>query len=239
MPIPRILNSWPLILAFGGVAACLLAAADQASWTTKPMEQWTDDDAVQVLAKSPWVGIVHPGIVRDLSPDERREGGNFSADVGHGVGLAGIDIFNPTKMKEAIAKAHAKPDPGTFYARWASAAPLRAAEKKLGDLDAPASDDKYYTIVVYDIPTPRRMNISNELKDIASLKRENKKDIKPSKVVIVRKDEMLADVIYQFKRTVEITGRDSYVAFAAQIDRLVLWQVFYPQQMELRGKLEL
>jgi hypothetical protein len=226
---------WPAL----GLACCAAVWAVDSTWKTKPPEQWSDDDAVAVLAKSPWVGIVHPDIVRDLSPDERREGGNFEADVGHGVGLAGIDIFNPTRMKEAIAKAHAKPDPGTFYVRWASARPIRAAEKKLGDLDAPAADDKYYTIIVYDIPTPSRMNISNELKDIASLKRENKKDIKPSKVIIVRKDETLADVIYQFRRSVEITSRDSYVGFAAQIDRLVLWQVFYPQQMLIQGRMEL
>jgi hypothetical protein len=222
-----------------GLAICLNLAADEGSWKSKPVEQWGDDDAVQVLAKSPWVGIVHPEIVRDLSPDERRQSGNFEADPGHGVGLAGINIFNPTKMKEAIAKAHAKPDPGTFYVRWASAGPIRAAEKKLGDLDAPATDEKYYTIVVYDIPTPSRMNIENELKGIASLKRENKKDIKPAKVIIVRKDETLADVIYQFRRSVEITGKDSYVGFAAQIGRLVLWQVFYPQQMQMKGHLEL
>ena len=204
------------------------------------MEQWDQEDAKQLLADSPWVKSVQLEIVRDLSPDERRASGNLTADAGKGVGLAGLaGILGSSKGDAAIARAHAKPDPGTFYVRWASAAPMRAAEKKLGDLDAPASDDKYYTIIVYDIPTPRRINISNELKDIASLKRENKKDIKPAKVVIVRKDEMLADVIYQFKRTVEITGRDSYVAFAAQIDRLVLWQVFYPQQMEIRGKLEL
>jgi len=221
------------------LAICINLGADEGSWKSKPVEQWGDDDAVQVLAKSPWVGIVHPEIVRDLSPDERRQSGNFEADPGHGIGLAGIDIFNPTRMKEAIAKAHAKPDPGTFYVRWASASPIRAAEKKLGDLDAPATDDKYYTIVVYDIPTPQRMNIESELKGVASLKRENKKDIKPAKVIIVRKDETLADVIYQFRRSVEITGKDSYVGFAAQIGRLVLWQVFYPQQMQMKGRLEL
>lgn len=229
---------YPWVLPACAVACMAVLAADE-SWKTKPVQQWSDDDAVQVLAKSPWVGVVHPDIVRDLSPDERRESGNMEADIGHGVGLAGIDIFNPSKMKEAIARAHAKPDPGTFYVRWASAAPVRAAEKILGDLDAPASDDKYWTIVVYDIPTPNRMLIAAELKDIASLKREKKKDLKPSKVVIVRKDETLADVIYQFKRSVEITKRDSYVGFAAQIGRLVLWQVFYPQQMQMQGKLEL
>jgi hypothetical protein len=226
-----------------GVAVCLAAGlaawAEEGSWKSKPAEQWSDDEAVQVLAQSPWVGMVHPQIVRDLSADERRQSGNFEADPGHGVGLAGIDIFNPTRMKEAIAKAHAKPDPGTFYVRWVSARPIRAAEKKLGDLDAPAADDKYYTIVVYDIPTPRRMNIESELKGIASLKRENKKDIKASKVTIVRKDETLADVIYQFRRTVEITGKDAYVGFSAQIERLVLWQVFYPPQMQMQGRLEM
>jgi hypothetical protein len=243
MTIRRAAKSLALLLAAGCLAASLGAWADEGSgsapWKIRPVEQWSPEDAKLVLADSPWAGSVQPQIVRDLSPDERRQSGNYEADIGHGVGLAGINIFNPTRMKEAIAKAHAKPDPGSFYVRWASASTVRAAEKKLGDLDAPATDDKYYTIVVYDIPTPSRMNIESELKGIASLKREHKKDIKPSRVIVVRKDETLADVIYQFRRSEEITNKDSYVGFAAQIERLVLWQVFYPQQMQVQGRLEL
>ncbi len=227
-----------LILSASCVLVALAAWADEGDWKTKSVDKWNEDDARQVLAESPWVGLVHPQIVRDLTPDERRESGDLQADPGHGVGLAGIGIFGPARAREAIAKAHAKPDPGTFEVRWESANPVRAAEVKVADQDAPSIDSNYYTIVVYNIPTPKDWSTA-KLRGVASLKRENKKDLKPSRVAIVRKAEGRANVIYEFRRSVEITKKDAYVGFAAQIGRLVLWQVFYPQQMEMQGRLEL
>lgn len=244
MPFPRILKSWPLLLPAACAAACLFAWAsfawaDGGSWKNKPLDQWDQDDAKQLLADSPWVGSVHPEIVRDLSPDERRASGNMEADIGKGVGLAGTGIFGAARAREAIARAHAKPDPGNFLVLWESARPVRAAEHKLGEPDPPVAESDYYKIVVYNIPTPKRWNIEKELRGIAALKREKKKDLKPSRVQIVFREEGKADVIYLFRRSVEITKKDSYVGFSAQIGRLVLWQVFYPPQMLIQGRVEL
>jgi hypothetical protein len=60
------------------LSAVLLLAADSAwaedlSWKDKPIPQWNEDDAKQVLTDSPWVKVDTPQNVRDLSPDERRE----------------------------------------------------------------------------------------------------------------------------------------------------------------------
>ncbi len=239
MPIRRVLKSWPHLLAASAVATCLIAPADQASWKNKPVAQWNEEDAKQVLADSPWAKAVQLRIVRDLSPDERRASGDMEADVGKGVGLAGIGLLGPAKAREAIARAHAKPDPGKVLVRWESARPVRAAELAVKDTDAPALDNDYYTIVVYNVATPKKWNLANELKGIAALKRDKQKDLKPSRVLIVRKEEGLANVIYLFRRSVEITKKDAYVAFSAQIGRLVLWQVFFPQEMQVQGQLEL
>src|SRR5271155_6262152 len=86
--------------------AVLLTAADTAdpSWKDKPLPQWNVEDAKQVLTDSPWVKVVTPQNIRDLSPDERREGGNMEASVGKGVGLAGIGLLGPRRQAEALAR---------------------------------------------------------------------------------------------------------------------------------------
>src|SRR5580704_10668158 len=93
-----------LILCALPLAAVLIAA--DSSWKDKPVSQWTADDGKQVLTDSPWVKQVTPQNVRDLSPDERREGGNMEAGIGKGVGLAGLGILGPRRQAEAIARAH-------------------------------------------------------------------------------------------------------------------------------------
>jgi hypothetical protein len=230
----RMLKFSPLLLS-----ACLIASADDPSWKSKPVEQWDQTDAKQLLTESPWVKSVHLQRVRDLSPDERRDGGNMEAGIGKGVGLAGIGLFGPTKAAEAIRRAHEKPDPGNVMVRWESARPVRVAERKSGETDAPAVDAEYYAIAVYNVPTPKRWGLASELRGVASLKRAKKKDMKPARVLILRKDDDLATVVYLFRRSVEISKRDGWVSFSAQIGRLVVWQPFSTQEMQIRGELEL
>jgi hypothetical protein len=211
-------------------------------WKNKRIEQWTPEDAKQVLADSPWVKSVQLQIVRDLSPDERRMGGNMEADMGKGIGLSGLTgVFSTSRANEAIARAHAKPDPGKVVVHWETARPVRAAEALVGDKDAPEVADNYYAVVVYDVLTPKRWNIERELRGIAALKLYKEKDLKPARVVIIRKDpeDERANVVYLFPRSVEITKKDPWVGFHAQIDRLVIWQPFYPQEMQIQGQLEL
>jgi hypothetical protein len=225
------------------LAVVALTAADSSrpdpSWKDKPIPQWSEEDAKQVLADSPWVKQITPQNVRDLSPDERREGGNMEASVGHGVGLAGLGILGPRRQAEAIARAHYKPTPDAVVIRWESALPVRAAEQKVGETGAPTLDSDHYAIVVYDILTPKRYNLARELKGIAFLKRDTKKDIKPSHVEILRQDDGKATIVYLFPRTAEISKRDGRLLFMAQIGRLFVSQFFYTEQMQLQGQLEL
>jgi len=213
-------------------------AADS-SWKERPIPQWNEEDAKQVLADSPWVKYVTPQPLRDLSEAERRDSGNWEASVGHGVGLAGTGLFGRRRAAEAIARAHAKPPLGTVLVRWESALPIRAAEQKTGETGVPTVDRDHYAIAVYDIPTPNRWNLANELKGVAFLKRDKKKNLKPSRVEILRQASGTATVINLFPRSAEITARDGRIEFVAQIGRLFVSQFFYIQEMQLQGKLEL
>jgi hypothetical protein len=223
------------------LAAVLLTAADTAdpSWKDKPVSQWNAEDAKQVLTDSPWVKVVTPQNIRDLSPDERREGGNMEAGIGKGVGIAGLGILGPRRQAEAIARAHYKPTPNAVVVRWESALPVRSAEQKAGETDVPTLDSDHYAIVVYDILTPKRYNLANELKGIAYLKRDNNKDIRPSHVNILRQDDGTATLVYLFPRSKEITKKDGRLEFVAQIGRLFVSQFFYTWDMQIQGQLEL
>jgi hypothetical protein len=229
------------VLCWLSLSVALLFArvslAQDAAWKSKPIAQWNAEDAKAVLTDSPWVKHATPRYVRDLSPDEARMGGNMDAALHRGVGLAGIDIFNPAKAAEAVRRAHEKPPVDPVVVRWESA-PVRAAESKAGET-APAVSDAYYGVVVYNIPLPHRWNLANELKGIAYLKRDKKKDLKPSRVEIIRGDDGLATVVYLFRRSVEITRKDQSVQFGAQLDRLFVWQLFNIEEMRFRGQLEL
>jgi hypothetical protein len=198
------------------LATILLAAADPA-WKQKPLSQWNAEDAKQLLADSPWVKHVTPHWLPDLSPFQREDGGDLNEGVGKGVGLAGTGILGSRKEAKA-------------------ALPVRVAEQKAGETDVPVLKSDDYAIAVYGIPAPKRWNLAGELKDIASLRRYKKKDMKPSRVEILRHDDDTATIVYLFPRSVEITKKDGGMEFAAQIGRLWVSQYFYTGEMQLRGE---
>ncbi len=220
------------------LSAVVLLAADIPSWTSKPVTQWDDDDARQVLEASPWAKIVEVQQVRNLSPDERRDSGDWDAGIGPSIGLEGTGVFGPELEAEAIARAHQRQDHGSVIVRWESS-PVRAAEFKLGLTNPVEGADSYYAILVYNIATPTRWNTANELKRIAFLKRDKKKDLKPVRVEIRQRPDGKANVMYLFRRSDEITRKDRNLRFVAQIGRLFVSQFFFPEDMQMDGRLEL
>jgi hypothetical protein len=226
-------------------SSCLLAfvtvlslAADEPAWKSKPLAQWDAEDAKQVLADSPWSKTAHLERLRDLSVSEREQSGNWEADTGHGVGLAGIDLFGISeRSREAVARAHQHPDPGYVVVRWESAQPVRAAEMKLGESGIPNWRD-YYAIAVHEVPYLSRWNLAAELKGVAFLQRDKKKDLRPKRVEIVHHEKGPMTVVYLFSRANEIARKDANVRFVAQIGRLYVSQFFFPSEMEFEGNQE-
>jgi hypothetical protein len=221
------------------IASFLATAADNpaASWRKKPVAEWNEEDAKQVLTDSPWVKIAHLENLPDLPQSARREGGDWDAGVAKGVGIAGTGILGPTRMREARERAHHKPDQGSVLVRWESAVPVHAAEIKLGDMDGPKWQTKYYAIAVFDVPVPAHWR-SEELKGIAFLKRFQKKDLKPSRVEVLRHEENEVDVVYYFSRSQELTKKDVTAVFQAQIGRVVVSQPFTIDEMTFEGNPE-
>ena len=110
------------------------------------------------------------------------------------------------------------------------------------DVDAPTVDENHYAIAV--IGVPRSMlradtrAMEADLKKRAVLKRDGKKDFKPSSVAILQRDDGPV-IVYFFSRSTEISASDRRVEFDAQIGRLKFGETFNTEDMVYEGKLAL
>ena len=209
------------------------------SWKDTPVSQWNEEDARQLLADSPWVKKVQLDKVRDLSLFERRDGGDWEAGISTGFGLEEAGLLADWREVRAAEYAHAKASLGTVVVRWESALPVRAAESKVGETGLPGGLSDYYAIAVYNLHRPFRWNLANQLKGVAFLKRDKKKDLKPARVLVLLNADGLATFVYLFPRTAEITKKDQTLRFAAQIGRLFVSVNFSPEDMQLQGERQL
>jgi hypothetical protein len=216
-----------------------LGAASNRSWKDTPVSQWNEDDARQLLADSPWVKKVHLDKVRDLSLFERRDGGDWEAGIPTGFGLEEAGLFSDWREIRDVEYAHVRAGLGTVVVRWESALPVRAAESKVGEASLPGGLGDYYAIAVYNVRRPFQWNLANQLKGVAFLKRDKKKDLKPSRVVVLPKADGLATYVYLFPRTAEITKKDLSLGFSAQIGRLYVSAKFVPEEMQFQGERQL
>ena len=123
--------------------------------------------------------------------------------------------------------------------RWESALPICEAELKARDVDAPRIDESHYVIAVYG--APRRMvedAKDSELKKQAVIKRDGKKDLKPSSVQVLQREDGPV-VLYFFSRSTELTKSDRRLEFDAKIGRLSFVEPFFTEDMVYNGKREL
>jgi hypothetical protein len=230
------------------VSAAPLFAAD-AVWQSKPAAQWTEDDARQLLAKSPWSRETRAIITRRLTEDQLREGGQMGQPTG--VGNENVDPkgSGPTVSPNIFTGAgsddrslRSLPQGITLKLRWESALPIRLAELKAHEVEPPTLAGDGYRIAVYGIPggdfkdDPKRLG--EPLKNLAVLKREGKKDVKPVSVEVFRQEDGMV-AVYLFPPSAEITKKDLQIQFEAHIGRIVVFQNFELGQMEFMGKLEL
>jgi hypothetical protein len=132
--------------------------------------------------------------------------------------------------------------PPALTLRWESALPVREAELKARETSAPGVDEGHYAIAVYGVPN--RMvngdtkNLADKLKKQAAIRRDGKKDLKPSSVDILQREDGPI-IVYLFPRSTEITKEDKRVVFNATIGRLQFAQSFELDDMVYHGKREL
>ena len=243
-------------------AVVSLTAQDQASgdkpWT-KPVPEWTADDAHRVMTDSPWVKSTTPSMERSANDGQQRGGGMGRGNRG-GIGIGGVGIGLPG-IGGMGRRGGGYPgggnsgggNPGGNYPeerstppmlilRWESALPVREAELKNRDVDAPTVDESHYAIAVIGVPRnllkADTRAMEGELKKDASLQRDGKKDFKPSSVRILQRDDGPV-IVYYFPRSTEISRSDRRVEFEAQIGRLKFSEPFYIEEMVYDGKLAL
>ena len=218
--------------------AVLIAGAP--SWQNKPIAQWNENDAKQVLRNSPWVKRATATLLFQPSKDQLRAGGKMGG--GKSVGLESLQLANLIGGSQHHSNSTAK-KPGYLVLRWESASPVRSAESKLEDSNAPGWDGEYYAIAVYGVPIDAgrldEAGQSADLKKLGVLKREGMKDLTAAKVEIMSSGEGLATVLYLFPRTRAIAAEEKRVEFDAQFGPIYVAQYFYPREMQLQGKLEL
>jgi hypothetical protein len=219
-----------------------LVAADQPGWN-KPLPEWTSDDAIALLTGSPWVKVITAGTVRKLSEFERREGGNMQAQGGgKGVGFEALDGPLPFILPPKPVAVKKEP-PTRVWIRWESALPVRAAELRANDGVAPEIEGEDYAICVYNVPidvTNLEMKTFPEaLKRVGSLKLDDSREIKPSKVMVRNNGHAVATLLYYFPRKTNITAAVTRIEFTAQVGRIVLQQDFFPAEMQFQNKLAL
>jgi hypothetical protein len=130
----------------------------------------------------------------------------------------------------------------SLHLRWESALPVREAELKTRDINAPTIDENHYAIAVYGVPSRMTQGdsgkLADQLKKQASLKRDGQKDLKPTSVNVLEREDGPV-IVYLFPRTKEITAKDGRVEFDAQVGKLKFTQSFFVEDMVFQGKLEL
>lgn len=231
-------------------AVCVghVTAADPA-WLTKQPAEWTEEDARQVLSKSPWVKEIKAGIAGRIGEDQLREGGVMGQP--HGIGYDGVDpkgsgpkispnIFSGAGGDDRSVRS--RPQAITLRLFWESALPVRLAELKTPRIEPPTLDGDGYQIAVYGLPgiyfkgDPKQLG--DPLKTGAALKREGKKDAKPVRVEAFQRQDGFV-VVYMFPMSAEISKKDGWVQFEAHIGRIYVAHTFILRDMEFLGKLEL
>lgn len=232
-----------MALAAGSAA---VAAGGQV-WKDKLIAEWTAEEARQVLTESPWAKSVTPV----PAPVASGSGGAGQQRVGMSAGGVGIGGMGTGRRggrgggggrgSSGAASADAGQMP-VLTLRWASAMPAIAAGLIARETNAPSVDEGHYGIAVYGMPASMIRGDPNklgpDLKQRAAIRREGKKDMKPSTVQVLLHDEGPV-ILYLFPRSNEITRKDKQLEFDAEIGGLKLTQSFVPDKMVYQGKLEL
>jgi len=167
----------------------------------------------------------------------------------HGIGYDGFSDDRPRpdipKSPLDIVKPESDVRQRQFYVlrlRWESALPVRVAELKSQVIAPPTSAYDGYIMAVYGVPNANvkgdPKSLGEPLKSQAFLRREGKKDVKPSSVEVFQQEDGMV-IVYVFPLSAEISKTDQRVEFDARIGRLGVSQSFNVEEMQFQGRLEL
>jgi hypothetical protein len=225
------------------VCPALLLLAAEPVWK-KPIPNWTENDAREILANSPWAKTAIAAIAPSRGEDQLRDGGAMGPP--HGIGFDGIADRPRPKLPKSIFRNDETPPSAPaqsihLLVRWDSALPVRAAVLKSHDAGMPALSEDGYTIGVYGIPgayfgDPKKLG--DLLRNFAFLRHEGKKDVKPSSAEVYQLERGAA-VLYTFPHSPNITAQDGTIEFTAVIGRLKVSEVFKLEEMLIQNRLEL
>jgi hypothetical protein len=168
---------------------------------------------------------------------------------GIGIGLPGMGGMSQRGSQAGLQsdRTNTSPAPAAvplpkLTLRWESALPMREAELKAREADALTVDEDHYVIAVFGIPRSSVVDDSKKtadaLKKQAALAPEGKRDLKPSNVEILLRDDGPV-VVYSFPKSDEITWRDHHITLTAQVAKIKIVQSFSTDDMFFQGKLEL
>jgi hypothetical protein len=243
-------RKWQLVVLPLAILTAREGGAEDAAWKDKQVPQWSEDDAKQLLADSPWVKSVMPAMTKGSQSNSNPYGGRGGSV---GIGIPGLGFPGggmgrrgggyPPNNPNNYPNNDANQKLPTLTLRWESAMPVREAELKARDVDAPTlEDENHYAIAVYGVPVTMTNGDSKRLADDCKknsfLKRDGKKDLKPSGVQVLRREDGPV-IVFLFPRSQEITKDDRRIEFDAQINKLTLTESFYLEDMVYQGKVQL
>src|SRR5579863_7988326 len=144
-----------LVPSLGLAAGMAYLTAAEPGWKSKPASQWTEEDARQLLAKSPWAKQFGAVVTRRLTEDQLREAGQMGQP--RGVGNEGVDpkgsgptvspnIFSGLGGDDRSSRSLAQPI--KLNVRWENALPVRLAELKANETEPPTLEGDGYRIAV-------------------------------------------------------------------------------------------
>jgi hypothetical protein len=225
------------MLPIGLIIVLTFSPADEA-WKTKRVADWTEQETKEVLTNSPWAVVTTPTVKRE---EKKSHGGGVSG-VGGAVGIPGMGRHRGNDPNQDSNNTPAPTDSAPpLTLRWESALPIREAELKAREINAPVVEEQYYGIAVYGLPShfvKDPQNAGDRLKGQATIKRDGQKDLKPSHVDVIQRDEGVV-VVFLFPRTKEITAKDSRIVFEAMVGPYQISQSFRLDEMTYQGKMEL
>ena len=249
-------------------SAVLVSSAEQ-SWRGKPLAEWTEDDARQVLSNSPWAKLVTPRVERP----ENSRGGLGGRRGGMGGGMGGSGMGGPGMGGGRVGMGgggglgggsgtgypgggrSSDPDmggidrepgdrdaaPPAVTVRWESALPVREAQLKLHQ-ESVSADEPYYAIAVSGLPSRMANRDPQELR--SRLLSDSYLKLKGKKKIALADVKLLtrdenAVLLLLFPKSQEITAGDKEIEFSTRVARMEIKQKFLLADMTFDGKLQL